>query len=232
MQLVYPRKEKQPFTLTAVSRLERATELVLQPKGPMFPFEPGQFAFIAIDAPGFREAHPFTIASGAKEAGLRFTMNVLGDYTRRVRDHLATGADVDVEGPYGRFNPLQGSEKQVWVAGDIGITPFLSLLRTMSQEHGRTVRLYYCVRSAKEALVYSELEQCAARLGGATVTRLESDRGARISASVIRDNLGGALRDWSYYCCGSQSMINAVSEGLKEYGVPAHSIHREEFELR
>ena len=117
-QLLYPRKEKHAFTLSAVNRLERATEVVLEPKkGRMFPFEPGQFAFVTIDADGFREAHPFTISSGAKEDGLRFTMKVLGDYTRRVRDELAAGADAGIEGPYGRFNPLRGPEKQVWVAG-------------------------------------------------------------------------------------------------------------------
>ena len=81
-----------------VNRLERATEVVLWPKDKMFGFEPGQFAFITIDADGFREAHPFTISSGAGEDRLRFTMKVLGDYTRRIRDGLTAGAEVAVEG--------------------------------------------------------------------------------------------------------------------------------------
>ena len=198
----------------------------------MFPFEPGQFAFITIDAGGFREAHPLTIAFGANEARLRFTLKVLGDYTRRVRDDLTAGADVDVEGPYGRFNLLKGSEQQVWIAGGIGITPFLSVLRTMSPGHGRTVRLYYCVRTAKEAPFHSELERPAVCSGDVAITRLDSDRGARISTDVISADVGGALRDWSYYCCGPQSMIVAVSDGLNEYGVSEHRIHREEFEVR
>ena len=231
-QLVYPWREKHSFTLAEVNRLERATEVVLKPRGRMFPFEPGQFAFITIDAAGFREAHPFTIASGAREDRLRFAMKVLGDYTRRVRDDLSAGADVAVEGPYGRFNPLKGSEKQVWVAGGIGITPFLSALRTMSPGHGKTVQLYYCVRTAREALFFSEMERSAASLGGVTIARFDSDAGARISADFINDDLGGELGDWSYYCCGPKSMVMAVSEGLTKHGVPARSIHREEFELR
>ena len=48
------------------TRLERATEVVLEPKTRMFDFEPGQFAFVTLDAPGLREAHPFTISSGAQ----------------------------------------------------------------------------------------------------------------------------------------------------------------------
>ena len=104
-QILRPRKGKHRFVVAAVNRLERATEVVLRPKDGMFPFEPGQFAFVTIDAAGFREAHPFTTSSGAMENELRFTMKVLGDYTRRVRSDLAEGADVEVEGPYGRFNP-------------------------------------------------------------------------------------------------------------------------------
>ena len=231
-QFIYPKKKKHPFTLIAVNRLERATEVVLHPKDGMFPFEPGQFAFITIDANGFREAHPFTISSGAKEDRLRFTMKVLGDYTRRVRDNLTEGADVAIEGPYGRFNPLRGYEQQVWVAGGIGITPFLSVLRTMVPGHGKTVRLYYCVRMVREALFFSELEARAAELGGITIILFESDAGARINADVIGADLGGALKDWSYYLCGPKPMVAAVSDGLKKQGVPVRRIHNEEFEFR
>ena len=223
-QLVYPRKARHAFTLAAVNPLERATEVVLHPENGMFAFEPGQFAFITIDSDGFREAHPFTISSGAKEDGLRFTMKVLGDYTRRVRDDLVAGVGVAVEGPYGRFNPLRGPEKQVWVAGGIGITPFLSALRSMTPGHGKTIRLYYCVRAASEALFFDELEARAADLAAGT--------GKRINAYVIKDDVGGALQDWNYWLCGPKPLVAAVSEGLRREGVSRRRIHREEFEFR
>ena len=231
-QILYPKKAQHAFTLAAVNRLERATEVVLQPKNGMFAFEPGQFAFITIDADGFREAHPFTISSGAREGELRFTMKVLGDYTRRVRDALAAGADVDVEGPYGRFNPLRGPAQQVWVAGGIGVTPFLSVLRTMTPGHGKTIRLYYCVRTASEALFFEELEARATDVDGVTVARFDSDTGHRLNADVINDDLGGALREWSYWLCGPKPLVVAVSEGLRRRGVRQRRIHKEEFEFR
>ena len=231
-QLRNPQNGRHSFTVAAVNRLERATEVVLRPKDRMFPFEPGQFAFVTIDAAGFREAHPFTISSGAHEGELRFTMKVLGDYTRRVRDGLNAGADAAVEGPYGRFNPLRDSGKQVWVAGGIGITPFLSVLRTMTPGHGKTVRLYYCVRTANEALFFSELQARAAEAGGVTVTLFCSDAGARIDADAIGADIGEALTDWSYYLCGPKPMVAAISDGLARRGVPARRIHDEEFEFR
>ena len=117
-------------------------------------------------------------------------------------------------------------------AGGIGITPFLSVLRTMSPGHGRTVRLYYCVRVAAEALFFDEVEARAAALGGVTVARFDSATGARFDASAIRNDLGGELAGWSYYLCGPKPMVNAVSEGLETHGVPPRRIHNEEFELR
>ena len=230
-KLVYPRKAQHAFTLAAVNPLERATEVVLHPENGMFAFEPGQFAFITIDSDGFREAHPFTISSGAKEERLRFTMKVLGDYTRRVRADLVAGVGATIEGPYGRFNPLRGPEKQVWVAGGIGITPFLSALRTMTPGHGKTIRLYYCVRAASEALFFDELEARAADVAGVSIERFASGTGKRINADVIKDDVG-ALQDWSYWLCGPKPLVAAVSEGLRREGVSRRRIHREEFEFR
>ena len=231
-QVLFPNKKKHRFTLAVVNRLERATEVVLRPQEEMFSFEPGQFAFITIDKDGFREAHPFTISSGAKEDRLRFTMKVLGDYTRRIRDALTAGAEVAVEGPYGRFNPLKGLPRQVWVAGGIGITPFLSVLRTMEPNHGRTIRLFYCVRTAREALFFGELQSRAAQLDGVTVTLFDSDAGVRINTDGIRTALDGPLEEWSYFLCGPKPMIAALSQGLRKQGVPRRRVHREEFEFR
>ena len=231
-QLFHPAKEQHAFKVAAVNRLERASEVVLTPRNRMFSFEPGQFAFITIDADDFREAHPFTISSGAAEDGLRFTMKVLGDYTRRVRDDLTAGADATVEGPYGRFNPLQGSDRQVWIAGGIGITPFLSVLRSMTPDHGKTIRLHYCVRRSREALFLAELEARAVELGGVAISLFDSGAGARIDAATIERDLAGELGKWNYYLCGPKAMATAVSAGLAKRGVAASRIHTEEFEFR
>ena len=231
-QIFYPKKKKHNFKLVAVNRLERATEVVMKPKSKMFSFEPGQFAFITIDDADFREAHPFTISSGAHEDELRFTMKTLGDFTRRVRDKLKPGADVDIEGPYGRFNPLQGLKKQVWVAGGIGITPFLSTMRSMEPGHGKMIRFYYAVRTAKEALFFDELEARAADVGGVTINRFDSDAGVLVDADVILKDLDDDIRDWSFYFCGPKPMTVAICKELMKHGVSARRIHKEEFEFR
>ena len=231
-QLPWRRRGRHRFTVTEVHRHERATEVVLEPETRMFDFEPGQFAFLTLDSPGFGEAHPFTISSGARENELRFTMKVAGDYTRRVRDGLGVGGAARVEGPYGRFNPLKGRDRQVWIAGGIGITPFLSVIRTMEPGHGRTIRLYYGVRTGREALFFDELEARAAKLGGIWIRRFDSDAGGRINVQAVESDLGDPLGDWSYYLCGPKPLVADLTAGLKVRRVPARRIHNEEFELR
>ena len=231
-QVIRPRWRVRLFALEAVHTVGSATELVLRSDGSMFDFTPGQFAFVEIDAPGFREAHPFSISSGAWEGHLRFTVKALGDYTRRLRDHVhLLGATVRVEGPYGRFNPLGGLDRQVWIAGGIGITPFLSVMRSLDPEHGKTIRLYYCVREGKEAVFWDELTQRAI-LGGVSLHRIETETGARLGVERLVADLGDDLMRWEYYLCGPQPLTGAISGGLRRRGVPARQIHDEAFELR
>lgn len=231
-QTLYRRTERKSFVLDEVNPLERATEVVLKPQDKPLEFEPGQFAFLKIREKGFSEYHPFTISSGNSDNSLRFTMKVLGDYTRRVRDKLSAGAEALVEGPYGRFNPLKGPAKQVWLAGGIGITPFLSTLRSMKANHGHEVHLFYCVREREEAIYLEEMEEIARAVGGVQLHLITSNDGGRLTADRIEEHVDSAPADYAYYFCGPRPMLNALTSGLEAKGVSKGAIHFEEFEMR
>lgn len=231
-QTLYRTTQRHRFVLTQVNPLERATEVVLSPKDARFDFEPGQFAFLKIKAEGLDEYHPFTISSGAKDGDIRFTMKVLGDFTRRARDHLAPGAEALIDGPYGRFNPLKGAAAQVWIAGGIGITPFLSTLRSMEPDHGKTVDLFYCVREESEALYLDEIRAIASRVGGVKVHLLTSGAGGRLTADGVAEATDGDLTARAFYFCGPKPMLAALSKGLTSKGVSQSQFHFEEFEMR
>lgn len=221
------------FTIEAVNSLERATEVVLKPVGEMLKFKPGQFAFVEIQGEGWSEPHPFTISSAPSEDRLRFTMKVLGDWTRKVREELQPGGEVIVRGPYGRFDATKSEgKKQVWIAGGIGLTPFLSKLRAMDQNDGRDIHFAYAARNKEEAIFLDELEALAAKRSNLTMYPLFSDEGEFARIDVAKEKLPGALTDYDYFICGPKPMVEALMKDLKKEGVQRKRIHVEAFEFR
>ncbi len=222
-----------PFTIEAVNALERATEIVLKPKGDMITFNPGQFAFLEIQGKEWSEAHPFTISSAPDENRLRFTIKVLGDWTRKIREELKPGGDVIVRGPYGRFNTdkLNG-KKQVWIAGGIGVTPFLSMVRAMKAGDERDIQFVYASRNREEALFLDELQSRTKNLGNISVNPLFSDQGAFARVDVAKEKLSAPLTEYEYFICGPKPMLDSLIRDLKKEGVPRAKIHTEAFEFR
>lgn len=226
------RRTALPFTIEAVNGLERATEVVLRPTGAMLDFNPGQFAFVEVQGKVWNEPHPFTISSAPGENQLRFTMKVLGDWTRKVREELEPGTDVLVRGPYGRFDTKIGGPKQIWLAGGIGLTPFLSSLRAMQPGDPRQIHLVYAAREEKDAIFLDELKTRAAELGNVTLVPLFSDEGNFARVDMMQEKLPDALESYDYFMCGPKPMIDGLMQDLKKAGVPRARIHTEAFEFR
>lgn len=221
------------FTIEAVNSLERATEVVLKPVGEMLTFKPGQFAFIEIQGKNWSEPHPFTISSAPSEDRLRFTMKVLGDWTRKVREELRPGGEVIVRGPYGRFDAAKSAyRKQVWIAGGIGLTPFLSKLRAMDEADEREVHFAYAARNKEEAIFLDELEAFAAARDNVTLYPLFSDEGDFARIDVAKERLPDALSDYEYFICGPKPMVDGLMKDLKSEGVKRKMVHVEAFEFR
>lgn len=133
---------------------------------------PGQFVFATLNE---REgAHPFTIASAPGACGqaqdgsalLRLVIKPLGDYTATLHQGLKVGQSIRIEGPYGQFTAQSAqAAKQVWVAGGVGITPFLALLEARQHANSSVpapVCLHYCTRDAASDGVLPRVQQLAA----------------------------------------------------------------------
>lgn len=227
------RRTAVPFTIEAVNTLERATEVVLKPVGDMFDFKPGQFAFVEVQGKGWSEPHPFTISSAPGEDRLRFTMKVLGDWTRKVREELRPGRDVMVRGPYGRFDAARAlGKRQIWVAGGIGLTPFLSKLRAMQPGDDRQIHLVYAAREEQDAIFLDELRSRAAELGNVTLIPLFSDDGNFARVDKMKENLPDPLSTYEYFMGGPKPMVDGLMKDLRKEGVSRKKIHTEAFEFR
>ncbi len=220
------------FTIEAINHLDRATEIVLSPVAGRFDFKPGQFAFVEVQAKGWNEPHPFTISSPPSESNLHFTIKVLGDWTRKIREELTVGGEVIVRGPYGRFDATAAGNRQVWLAGGIGITPFLSKLRAMKADDPREVVLVYGVREIGEALFHAELQSLSKKLPNFKLVTLQSNKGEFARVDIMKTRLGQPIASYDYFLCGPRPMVDGIMKDLRKAGVARHKLHSEAFEFR
>ena len=190
----------------------------------------GQFALLTLHAQ--EGPHPFTIASaGGRGALLRFVIKPLGDYTRTLAGRLRSGDAVSIEGPYGRFDFGDAPEAQVWVAGGIGIAPFLARLESLAAAGGarEEIHLFYCVAKASEAMFPAHLEALC-RQAGVTLHRHVDEHSGLIDAARIGAQLKQSASVWF---CGPARWGNALKDFLTtRHGLPERRFYRELFEFR
>lgn len=190
---------------------------------------PGQFAFVTFDAG--EGAHPFTIASADRGDGtVSFQIKALGDYTATLARRLAPGQAVRVEGPYGRFDVARCDRRarQIWIAGGIGVTPFLAWLESLQSapETAPAAELHYCTRDQSADPFVSRLQALCAPLPG---IRLHV-HDARLGEALRAESLGDA-RHSEIWFCGPGGLGAALREGLERAGMRPR-FHQEAFEMR
>jgi predicted ferric reductase len=207
-------------------------EVTLQARDRRLAHRAGQFLYVHFDGdPLLKETHPFTISSAPGEDHLRLSIKASGDWTQYLHEHLKPGTAAYVEGPHGEFNFKTGSAKQIWIAGGIGITPFLSWMRDFeAAPHGREIDFYYTTAVPEEALFLNEIEK-AGRAGGFRAHVSHSVRDGRLSADKVVASSGDPGGK-DIYMCGPGPMVEAFRRALTARGVPPGRIHYEEFNFR
>ncbi len=208
---------------------ERVVEATLEPGGSALNFTPGQFAFFGFDGFSGRESHPFTISGPPNGGSLQIAVKASGDLTEALHKGLEPGVAVAVDGPYGHFTQDFATQTdQIWVAGGIGITPFLAMAPSVPT--GRRVTLYWCVGHEDEAFAREDLERVATQSADFEFVLWPSVAQGHLTADVLATNheLGGA----DVMICGPQAMKDALFRGLRSLGVPARQLHDEVFQFR
>ncbi len=208
------------------------TEVVLTPVEVPLIFEPGQFVFVSFkDVSVSNEVHPFTISSAPHERELRLTIKALGDWTSEM-PCLAVGAAATVEGPFGGFTASHATKKsEVWIAGGIGITPFLSRARSLTQMSiGRAVDLYYTANTRDEMLFLAELSTIAALCPELRIIPHVSKEQGFLTVAHIYEQSGN-LANKDVFVCGPPPMMQSIIRQCKDLGVRSSQIHAEEFSM-
>lgn len=204
-------------------------------------FAPGQFAWLRLSPSVRSEEHPFTIASSA-HLGLwtEFTIRHSGDFTSQLR-LLRPGSPVWVDGPHGAFTlDLQRTTGLVMIAGGVGITPMMSMLRTLAHRRDRRPhRLLVVASSIEELLFRGEIRQLQQRLDLTVVEVLRrpppswTGPSGRVDENLLTEVLPGKFRrnQLDYYLCGPPAMVDDVLTVLDGLEVPQPRIHTEQFDF-
>ena len=190
----------------------------------------GQFALLTFDSA--EGAHPFTIASAwYPGACLRFAIKALGDYTRTLPGSILPGDAVSIEGPYGRFDFGEASEDQVWIAGGVGVIPFLARLEALAahnDEHG-DVHFFYSARNFRDASFPYDLEALCCDAGVKLHLHVD-ERDGRIGIVNIGELTCLAKSVWF---CGPEAWGKALRAALeRDYGLQPEQFHSELFRFR
>lgn len=242
------------YRVTHVRELDPSVvEIAMRPADGALSFIPGQFVFVTFYSSEFNsqfhpfsvgaegeagiislrpgeitsQFHPFSITSTPDDPELKVVVKAVGDYTTALH-RLDSGASARIEGPYGRFSYLNGvSKSQVWLAGGIGLTPFLSMARSVTSSD-YDVDLYYCFKSRNQAYFLEELAQLAERNPRVTLRPCPEDEMGFITADLVED-LSGDLEDRDVLICGPPAMIENLRSQFLGKGIPLDRIHSEEF---
>ena len=193
---------------------------------------PGQFAFVTFDeAEG---ARPFTIASADRgDSTVTFAIKALGDYTRTLPRKLAEGSPVEVEGPYGRFELSRTNKRtrQIWIAGGIGITPFLAWLESLQGEQATEIsaNLHYNVRDREADPFIERLQRLCATLPKVQLYVYDKHSGP-LNADTLAAELNETRRAEVWFC-GPRSFADALRKRLQTVAGRVR-FHQEAFEIR
>ncbi len=204
-------------------------------------FQPGQFAWISVGAnPYMDREHPFSIASSAeKPEQISFTIKNLGDFSSTIPS-LKLGETVYLDGPYGSFSidRHQHASGFVFLAGGIGITPFMSTLRTIrDRKDTRPVWLFYANNEWEDVTFREELEaiQSAINLHLIHIIRFpgEGYQGETgfITREILLKHLPDDIAGLEFFICGPIPMMKAAEGILSDMNIAPGDIHTEVFYL-
>lgn len=223
-----------PFVVEAVGHpASGVIDLLLAPLVRPLAITPGQFVFARFqsgpDYAGCGHFHPFTASAIEADGRLRLSIKSNGACTRLMQQ-LAPGTRARLQGPFGELFQNVRQDSQVWIAGGIGITPFLARARQLDPAHV-PVRLFYFFDQAATAPFIDELQSLAERQPKLSFHPVAT-QGSAAPLPLIFDALLPPWDDKHYVLCGPEGFVETVEAYLARNGVRADAVSRERFEFR
>ncbi|GAA4397923.1 ferredoxin reductase [Tsukamurella soli] len=214
--------------VTSVTRrTDRTVTFTLTPTRQFEGFEAGQFVQVSAVIDGVRHSRCFSPATSQHDRGaLEFTITAHDDgfMSKHLRDTLTAGDVLGLSQAAGTFTlPAQRPADIRLVSGGSGITPVLSIMRTLvDEDHAGTIELLHFCRDETDNPYRAELERLARRTGISVRYVYTRSGGGHFGAGDL-ESLGDVA-----FACGPAGLLAAVSEHYAERGA-ADRLRIEEF---
>jgi ferredoxin-NADP reductase len=196
----------------------RSVTVTLRPNAAWTGFRAGQFARIGVDIDGVRRTRTYSPSCSQHRADglleLTVTTHPEGLVSGHLQQHLRPGQILHLGQAQGDFAlPAQRPERLVLISGGSGVTPVLSMLRTLCDEgHDGQITFVHYARTAEDWLYQREAEALAAQHPNLTVSYIATREGGRHFDRDTAAAILGAFdpRRTTAAVCGPPSLINAV----------------------
>ncbi|MBP9820970.1 ferric reductase-like transmembrane domain-containing protein [Candidatus Saccharibacteria bacterium] len=206
--------------------------LQLAPATKSITIKQGQYIYIQKSL--LSEEHPFTVLdSNSKTGEILVAYKVFGSYTKKL-SNLKASDYVNIDGPYGVFTSqllIEPIKKTVFIAGGIGITPFVKYI--IKQPISADYWLFYANKHKNKAPFRDILKSC---LQNKYIDIISQDKDAPISneqrGHICKEHIAKYINnpaEYNYYICGASGMMDSAQRALKELKVPKKQIFIEDF---
>ena len=198
----------------------------------VFRYRAGQFCTFRVRADGDEHMRCYSMSS-APEGAEPLTVTVKrvpgGRVSNWFHDHVRAGDEVEVRKPGGVFCVREGNAPILAFCGGSGITPVISIARSVLATSDRTLTLLYANRDSASVIFDAELADMAARSGGRLRVHhhLDSDGGFLQAAAI--STLNADVPGADIYICGPQPFMDLVEVTLAESGADPGRLSIERF---
>lgn len=209
-----------------------------------FGFRPGQAIDVVLTDPPAGDAqsarHAFSIVSAPFQQQLTFATRMRGSAFKRALRALPIGSPVGLQGPFGSLVLHNNRTRTaVFLAGGIGITPFMSILRQAANDQLRQrILLLYANRRPEDAAFLVELQQMERQNRNFRLVATMNEMGksnqawageTRLIDADLIQRVTADLAAPIFYLAGPPTMVDALRRALGRAGIDDDDIRSEEF---